>query len=137
MWDFDSLSLSATLGDGTALPAWLAFNAATRSFTGTPPLNYNGFLDVRVAASDGALAASDVFRLTITPVNDAPTDIQLSGTSIAENSANGTAIGALSFSDPDFGDSVVYSLVAGVGAADNGLVSIVGNQVRVNGRHRL
>ncbi len=32
----DVLTYSATKGDGSALPAWLSFNAATRTFSGTP-----------------------------------------------------------------------------------------------------
>ncbi|MBH5397112.1 hypothetical protein HZZ13_04805 [Bradyrhizobium sp. CNPSo 4010] len=48
------------------------FNGTT--FTGTPPANYNGTINIKVTASDGALTASDIFALTITPVNDAPAD---------------------------------------------------------------
>src|SRR5437667_25654 len=32
----DTLSFIATLADGSALPAWLQFDASTRTFTGTP-----------------------------------------------------------------------------------------------------
>jgi VCBS repeat-containing protein len=72
--DVDStLTYSATLNGGGALPSWLVFNAATRQFTGTPPVNYNGVIDITVTASDGALSVSDSFLLTIQPVNDAPT----------------------------------------------------------------
>ena len=71
-FDGDTLTFSAALGNGGALPAWLAFNATTRTFSGTPPLNFNGTLDLKVTASDGALSASDTFRLNVTPVNDAP-----------------------------------------------------------------
>ena len=70
--DNDALTLDATLADGSALPSWLEFNALTRTFTGTPPQDFNGFLDIRVTASDGEAAASDVFRLLVAPVNDAP-----------------------------------------------------------------
>ncbi len=71
--DGNALTLSATKADGTALPTWLNFDATTRSFTGTPPLNYNGALTVRVTATDtGGLKVSDDFVLTTTPVNDAP-----------------------------------------------------------------
>src|SRR5207253_1751014 len=66
----DALTYSATLADGSVLPSWLGFTGTT--FTGTPPTNYNGAIDIKVTASDGSLAASDVFRLNITPVNDAP-----------------------------------------------------------------
>ncbi len=71
--DGDGLSYAAALGDGSALPAWLAFSAATRTFSGTPPANFNGALDLKVTASDDGLSASGIFTVTITPVNDAPT----------------------------------------------------------------
>jgi Ca2+-binding RTX toxin-like protein len=55
------------------LPAWLSFNSATRSFSGTPPLNFNGTLALKVTATDaGGLSAASNFALAITPVNDAP-----------------------------------------------------------------
>ena len=44
--DGDSLVLSARLATGAALPAWLSFDAATRSFTGT--LNRPGFRGVSI-----------------------------------------------------------------------------------------
>jgi hypothetical protein len=34
--DGDTLALNVTLANGSALPAWLTFNAATRSLSGTP-----------------------------------------------------------------------------------------------------
>ena len=67
-----SLTYTATLANGSALPSWLSFDAATQTFSGTPPQNYTGPIDLKVIASDGALTASDTFTLTVTPVNDAP-----------------------------------------------------------------
>ena len=32
----DTLTLSATLADGSPLPAWLSFDPATQTFSGTP-----------------------------------------------------------------------------------------------------
>ena len=61
-----ALVYTATLADGTALPAWLAFDAATRSFTGTPPAGSTGTLAIRVVATDaGGLGASSTFSLAI------------------------------------------------------------------------
>ncbi|WP_299085827.1 tandem-95 repeat protein [uncultured Ruegeria sp.] len=68
----DALTFSAKLTDGTALPDWLAFDAASGSFSGTPPQDFYGTLSVTVTASDGSLSASGTFALEITPVNDAP-----------------------------------------------------------------
>jgi VCBS repeat-containing protein len=70
--DDNPLTYSASLADGAALPSWLTFNAATRTFSGRPPQDVNGTFDVKVTATDTVTAASDVFRLTILPVNDAP-----------------------------------------------------------------
>jgi hypothetical protein len=70
--DGDQLAHTAMLASGSLLPGWLSFNAATRTFFGTPPLDFVGALDLRVDVSDGVFSAFDVFRLTVTAVNDAP-----------------------------------------------------------------
>ena len=41
--------LHGTLSDGSALPAWLTFDALTRTFSGTPPLDSTDTLDLTVA----------------------------------------------------------------------------------------
>ncbi|MDC9821084.1 DUF4347 domain-containing protein, partial [Pectobacterium polonicum] len=69
----DTLTLSATLADGTALPAWLSFNPATGTFSGTPGNADVGSLTIKVTATDGSSASvSTTFGLTVTNVNDAP-----------------------------------------------------------------
>ena len=78
--DGNALTLSANLAGGGPLPSWLTFNASTRTFSGIPPLNFNGVLQIVVTASDGALSASDQFALTISPVNDAPVAVNDTGT---------------------------------------------------------
>jgi Ca2+-binding RTX toxin-like protein len=70
--DGDRLSYSAVLADGSALPSWLVFDARRLTFAGTPPRDWNGSLAVAVTASDGKLSATDTFKLTLKPVNDAP-----------------------------------------------------------------
>ena len=40
--DSSSLTYTATLRNGAALPSWLTFDAATRTFSGTPPQDFNG-----------------------------------------------------------------------------------------------
>jgi subtilisin-like proprotein convertase family protein len=59
----------------------------------------------------------------------APTEIQLSSTSIPENSPVGTLVGTLSSVDANRGDTHTYSLVNGPGSADNGRFQIVGDQL--------
>jgi VCBS repeat-containing protein len=85
----DVLTWSATLADGTDLPAWLSFDPETHTFLGTPPGGGAGgtdldcgcdgetgggtvtdSLDLRVVATDTAGAsAEDVFTLAITGVS--------------------------------------------------------------------
>lgn len=66
----DTLTYSAQLAGGGAFPAWLAFNPATRTFSGTP-LNGNvGAIDIDVIANDGhGGTVTDTFKLS---VNAAP-----------------------------------------------------------------
>jgi Ca2+-binding RTX toxin-like protein len=71
--DGDQLTLSAIRANGSALPAWLSFDAATGAFTGTPPKNFTGALNIKVSASDGTHVTSDTFVLKVLPVDDAPT----------------------------------------------------------------
>jgi len=54
-----TLTYTATLADGTALPSWLSWNAGTRTFSGDPTTN--GTVTVKVTASDGAMSVSDEF----------------------------------------------------------------------------
>ncbi|WP_243372899.1 cadherin domain-containing protein [Microvirga solisilvae] len=60
-----------------------------------------------------AKGMSQVKTLTVsvTGKNDAPTDILLSKTSIAENTASDTEVGVLSTVDQDVGDTFTYTLV--------------------------
>ncbi len=67
----DILSFTATRADGLTLPGWLAFDAATRTLSGTPGAADAGTLQVRVTATDTANAnAADVFQLTVTGDED-------------------------------------------------------------------
>ena len=123
--DGDALTLSATLADGSPLPAWLTFDAAGRGFEATPPRDFNGFVDVALSASDGRLAATTVFRLTITPVNDAPVPRD-DAFSVKTNTPLVIATSALlaNDADPDQFDQLV---VGSVGDARRGSVSLAAN----------
>ncbi|NBB48494.1 VWA domain-containing protein, partial [Rhizobium sp. CRIBSB] len=102
--DVDSapLSYTATLDNGNALPSWLTFNAATRTFSGTAPLNYNGAIDVKVTASDGSLSVSDTFKLTVNPVNDAPVLSDVGGTLAYTEGDGGKVVdGSITITDID------------------------------------
>ncbi|ANL88510.1 DUF4082 domain-containing protein [Rhizobium phaseoli] len=61
----ETLTYAATAADGTALPAWLSFNASTRTFSGTPTAAGN--YGVKVTATDlGGLSANETFNIAAT-----------------------------------------------------------------------
>jgi YD repeat-containing protein len=61
----DALTYTATQSSGGALPSWLAFNATTRTFSGTPG-QLASTTTVRVTATDGAgLSVYDDFIVTV------------------------------------------------------------------------
>src|SRR5205085_1602892 len=80
---------------------------------------------LRVRSTDsGALSVEKVFTITVTDVNEAPTDIGLSSSSVDENQPAGATVGTLSSTDPDPADTHTYSLVTGTGSTDNASFSI-------------
>jgi len=70
----DSLTYAAVLDDGSALPSWLSFDPATRTFSGTPENGDVGTISVAVNVTDtSGKTSSDTFNISIANVNDAPT----------------------------------------------------------------
>ena len=78
----DSLTYSATLENGNALPTWLTFDATTRTFSGTPSNTDAGNLSVKVTVTDsGNLTATNSFTLSvINGVSGTPNNETLNGT---------------------------------------------------------
>jgi fibronectin-binding autotransporter adhesin len=71
---------------------------------------------VTVRATDsGGLTFDKAITVTLTNVNEAPTNIALSHASIAENSGNGTVVGTLSGIDQDAGDTAAFTLLNNAG----------------------
>ncbi|MFM8530336.1 MAG: cadherin domain-containing protein, partial [Ilumatobacteraceae bacterium] len=105
---------------GNALKTAASFDFETKS-------SYS----VRVRSTDaGGLTVEKAFTISVTNVNEAPTDIALTAATVAENSAVGTTVGTLSSTDPDAGDTFTYTLVSGTGSTDNSAFTIVGNALK-------
>jgi Ca2+-binding RTX toxin-like protein len=101
--DGDSLSLTATLADGSALPIWLSFDAITQTFSGTPLNGDLGNVDVRVTADDGnGGVVSDDFALVVNNTNDAPIIANaITDQTIDEGAAFSFTLPAGTFTDTD------------------------------------
>jgi Ca2+-binding RTX toxin-like protein len=115
----DTPTYSASLANGNVLPTWLNFNGTTRTFTGTPGDAQVGSLDLRVTARDtGNLTASDVFTLTVTNVNEAPTvTVPLADLEATEDAPFSLVVPASTFADVDADDSLTYNATLASGAA--------------------
>jgi Ca2+-binding RTX toxin-like protein len=115
----DTLTYSATLADGSALPSWLTFNSDTMTFSGTPANDNVGTLSLKVTATDMAGAsASDEFDLTVVNVNDAPVVANaLADQNTLEDELYTFTVPADTFADIDAGDSMTYNATLADGSA--------------------
>ena len=68
----DTLTYTATKSDDSALPSWLSFAPATRTFSGTPTAAEVGTVSVKVTASDGTDSIIDTFDIVVSAANIAP-----------------------------------------------------------------
>ncbi len=75
------------------------------------------------------VSANQILDVAEPTGNVDPTDILLSAITVAENEAVGTAVGTLSTTDPNTGDTHTYTLVSGTGDTDNASFSITGDQL--------
>lgn len=102
----------------------------TRIMNITPAANQAGTTTITVTVTSGTESMSDTFVLTVTPVNDAPTDLALTNNNVADNSPSNTPVGTFSSTDIDPLQTFTYSLVSGAGSGDNASFTIAGDQLR-------
>ncbi|NCR09221.1 MAG: hypothetical protein GPI95_13180 [Microcystis aeruginosa LG13-11] len=131
------LTYTATLDNGNALPNWLSFNGATRTFNGIPTQDSAGLLNLIVTATDTAQAkVSNSFTLTILdsqPVDHPPTVANpINYVTVDEDAANTVIDLTNVFTDIDNDPTLI---VKSVFTNDNpGLVTanIVNNQLTLD-----
>ncbi|MEN8773669.1 MAG: lamin tail domain-containing protein, partial [Akkermansiaceae bacterium] len=112
--DFSRSGVGSVIGTFTA-------SGTTQTINVLPGLN-NG--------TDPGLSAY-ILRSVAPPTPQPPTDIALSNTDLAPNSASGTLVGILTTSDPNGDNAHAYSLVPGAGSTDNNLFTIAnGDELR-------
>jgi hypothetical protein len=67
--------------------------------------------------------------INVTPVNDPPTDLSLSGNQVVEKLPVGTLVGRFTSVDADSTGPFLYTMVDGPGASDNVRFSILGDEL--------
>ncbi|MBB3205139.1 autotransporter-associated beta strand protein [Rhodopirellula rubra] len=108
--DDDELSYAATQANGSALPAWLTFTPASRSFSGMPSNEDVGFVDVKVTATDPSNAvATSEFSIVVVNTNDVPVlASEIADQAATEDAEFSFAFDAGTFVDVD-GDELTFS----------------------------
>lgn len=94
---------------------------------GTVGLNLKADNSIMDAA--GNILSADFSGESYT-TNFSPTAIELSSSSLAENSGEGALIGTLSATDPDVEDIHIFALVAGEGSEDNGSFVVTDSELK-------
>ena len=126
-------TFSLVAGAGDDDNAKFQISASTLQTAQSLDFEADNSLSVRVRADDGAGGTFEkALTITVTNVNEAPTDIALSNSSVAENEPVGTTVGTLSATDPEAGDTHTFALVAGAGDADNASFQIDGSTLKTN-----
>lgn len=99
----------------------------------SPDFEVKSSYSILVQINDGKGGVfTQQFTITVTNVNDAPTDITLSNNKVFEAAPADTFIGTFSTADQDSVDTFTYALVSGTGDTDNGAFTIIGSQLSIN-----
>ncbi len=108
---FADIDVGDTLTYTSDASGWLSFNAATRTFTGTPLNADVGTVTVTVTADDGnGGTVSDTFDIVVGNSNDAPTIANPIPDQVAtEDTPFSFTFAANSFADIDVGDTLTYT----------------------------
>lgn len=101
----DILIYSATLSDGSSLPAGASINSASGFFTWTPSFNQAGSYVIAFTVSDGQFSDSKTTTITVNKVNSAPVLAVIPDKTVNEYTALSFVLTAY---DPD-GDSLTFS----------------------------
>ena len=121
-WTAELIDNALRLNDGTSLTATNQF--VTVQFSATASCS-SATYGVQSAAANGQTGAGGAIATVINTAAhptlvvaaaNSPTDIALSASTVAENQPAGTAVGSLSTTDPDAGNTFTYTLVAGIGS---------------------
>jgi gliding motility-associated-like protein len=124
----DTFTYTLVSGTGDTDNASFAITGSTLSTAAVFDFETKSSYSIRVRVTDaGGLSFEKVFTIGVTDVNDAPTNISASASSVAENAASGTTVATLSTTDADAGDTFTYTLVSGAGGTDNASFAITGS----------
>ncbi len=134
--DTDGSIVSFAITGGNTSSAF-AINPTTGQFgvNTASAIDYetNPIFTLTVSVSDNSgLSNTGTITVNLTNVVEAPTDITLSAADIDEENAINAVIGSFTTTDPDAGETYIYTLVTGTGDTDNGSFNISGSDLRAS-----
>ncbi|MDZ8184151.1 MAG: SBBP repeat-containing protein [Nostoc sp. ChiSLP02] len=104
----------------------------TLKIKNSPNFETKSIYNLRVRTTDnGGLSFEQPLTIAIKDVNEAPTGLTLTATSVNENVPAGTNVGKFITTDPDTGNTFTYKLVSGTNDADNDAFIIDGNTLKI------
>jgi VCBS repeat-containing protein len=123
----DAFTYTLVSGDGAADNAAFTIDGGVLKTAATFDFEAKSSYSIRVRSTDAnGLSVDKVLTVTVTNVSEGPTDIGLSAATVAETALAGTAVGTLSTTHLDAGDTFTYALVSGAGDTDNAAFTIDG-----------
>ena len=123
-------TLTYASGSGTTALVYTSSRTITRNETGTIAYVNPGNGVVDTIGSNNLVNFSGASITNGSTVNNAPIDITLSNSNVTTTAGSNATVGALSTTDPDYGDTFTYTLVAGTGSTDNASFTISGNLLK-------
>ena len=133
----NSFTYSLISGNGTNDADNSSFTISGSSLVTSGTFDYEtkSSLKVYLQVNDGVASYAKALTLTVSDVNETPTDISLTSTRVTENVPLGTQVGTLSTTDPDTGNTFTYSLVSSNDARDddNGSFTVSGTSLVTSG----
>jgi len=133
----DTHTIDVSSDEANVTVANISGDVSGSTYDLVPAANWNGTaqITVTVTESNGSgLLDTEVYTLTVNPVNDAPDTILLSNDTIDERVVLGTAVGLFTTTDVDAGDTHTYTFASdgGIHDVDNAAFTIVGDTLKTN-----
>ncbi len=129
----DTFTYQLVTGEGADDNAAFTIEGNSLQINSSPDFETQSSYSIRVQTTDaGGLSYSEALTISVNNVNEPPTSIVLSSSSIDSNSPDNAVVGTFSTTDPDSSDPFTYQLVTGDGADDNAAFTIEGNSLQIN-----
>ncbi|MDO9216516.1 MAG: cadherin domain-containing protein, partial [Lacisediminimonas sp.] len=135
----DTFTYSLVSGPGSTDNASFSIDGNALTINGSPNFEADSSYSIRVRTTDqDGLSFEQTFTVGVTDLNENPTAVNLSSTSITEGNVAGATVSTLTVTDQDgagsgFAGPFTYELVSGAGDTDNAAFTITGSTLTING----